>query len=283
MARRYYRRYRRYKRFYRSFKRTLRKNNIFANKSAKSQARQIYALNRKINYIQKRNAPEIVKKSFRFLNFASSQPTTVHKVYLYKDKLFNAEVGNYEMSSDVIRPHSIKFNCVIGLCPHALRFRAEDTAEMSSDYDYLAEQPTTVYFRIILGYVKSGGVAIGNPIVNLGDPAAPIGFQNMSVINGPLVEHFTQNCWLVNQKIIKVDRTNPTKSFVMKLYGKKLMNYQKSVNDVAALYNLGKGELVMWIQTLSPVWSNSYDVQQDTRMPEYFCHIDATMSFVDSC
>lgn len=53
MPRYYKRRYRK-----RGYKRTLRKSNIYMNKSARSQAYQIAALNKKINYVYKVTKPE---------------------------------------------------------------------------------------------------------------------------------------------------------------------------------------------------------------------------------
>ena len=54
----YKKRYYKKKRYY-SKKRTLKKSTIFGKKSAKSQAKQIYALNKKVNAIQKYTKPEI--------------------------------------------------------------------------------------------------------------------------------------------------------------------------------------------------------------------------------
>lgn len=48
-----------YKKYYKRKYKTLKKSNIFRKKSAKSQATQIYALNKKINRIYKQTAPEI--------------------------------------------------------------------------------------------------------------------------------------------------------------------------------------------------------------------------------
>lgn len=55
---RFYKRYRKYKRGYRRFK-TLSKYNIYMNKGARSQARQINALNRKISRVYKLTKPEV--------------------------------------------------------------------------------------------------------------------------------------------------------------------------------------------------------------------------------
>lgn len=49
---------RRYKRYRKRYNRKLTKTNIYLNKSARSQATQIAALNRKINYISRRDKPE---------------------------------------------------------------------------------------------------------------------------------------------------------------------------------------------------------------------------------
>lgn len=274
MVRKYYR-----KRYYYRKGKALKKSSIFGNKSAKGQARQIYALNKKVNYIQKRNAPEIIKNIGVLCNYSSTVPTTNLHLNFYKDRLFHIDYGKYTMVSDVIRPHSIKFSGIIGLCPQSMMIKSDPD---SDDYEYLDNANSTVYYRILMGFCKSGAQPILNPIENIaGGTALDAGFHNMSVINGPLKEHFTQNLWLVKQKIMHVDKYHPTKSFVIKLNSKKLMNYQKSINNIVGDNNLGKGELCIWIQTLNPTWNNTYTHIAE-RAPETYCHIDYSISFVDN-
>lgn len=70
-----YGRYRRYKKY-----RTLGSYNIATRTSAKSQARQIYALNRKINFIQRQTRPEVMTYN---QNFSGTNPSTATGVYTY--------------------------------------------------------------------------------------------------------------------------------------------------------------------------------------------------------
>ena len=76
------------KRFYkkRSYKRgSLSTRKIFGSKSAKSQARQIYALRKRINYVSKVCKPEtkVYQGSNISLNFESSQLTNTYKIQYF--------------------------------------------------------------------------------------------------------------------------------------------------------------------------------------------------------
>ena len=75
--------YRRYVRRRNARRKTLSNYKIATRTSARSQARQIYALNRKINYIQKRTKPEIqiCRRTIQSaLNFSSTVGNTTGRV-----------------------------------------------------------------------------------------------------------------------------------------------------------------------------------------------------------
>lgn len=76
-----YRRYYRGKKYYR--RRTLSTRNIYNKRSAKSQANQIYALNKKVNAIAKANRPDthILTSNPITQEFTNSSMATVHKSY----------------------------------------------------------------------------------------------------------------------------------------------------------------------------------------------------------
>ena len=97
-------------------KKTLKKSNIFTHKSAKSQAKQIYAINKKINYISKTTRPELQTTTIpmiykRFID-ANSRPiiSDYGRLFFYSNYALNSEqTGHIDLQGDMMRVRYIKF------------------------------------------------------------------------------------------------------------------------------------------------------------------------------
>lgn len=194
------------KRYYRK---TLKKSNIFSKKSAKSQAKQIYALNKKINRIEYKTKPEIICKDCYMWSsvdkgYSESAPQSEFHTYsyLYEENLFNASKINYQMKGNMLRPYNITLYGSFQNCLY----------EYNLDGTPL-KVPLTGYLRIIVCKLDGG---------NQGRYPVQI-TKNFSsetdygLINGPLVSDITASLKIVKDKVIKIDEEHPCKLWRIKI------------------------------------------------------------------
>lgn len=237
-------------------RRTLRKGNIFKNKSAKSQAKQIYALNKKINYIEKKTRPETLVCQTVFVNqlftvdgqLGSYGLAEWHQRYfIYEEKLFGTiENGGcgYHMVGSMLRPYNITISGLFENKNH--------TAEIGGKvYDSI---PMTGYLRIIVGKLYGGNqgrypAQITKPYGNTPD---------IGLICGPLINDVSASMKIIRNKVIKIDSQRDTRMFKIKI--RNPGTYRKGVDQGGASIPAYKNEYIMYIQYYAPdqLFSDGY-------------------------
>lgn len=246
----------------------LKKSNIFSKKSAKSQAKQIYALNKKVNKIQKLNAPEIqtVQDNIYDENFTYQlQPITNkdNATVLYKDFLLNTNKAcHIDMKGDMLRPRYLNLYGMFGVINDS---SLEGDWTVAQTKRLLERQPFTAYLRIIVCRLKSSTQYIPGKITQAPD-------QNFSADNvydikpiyGPLVSDVTANLDIIKNKVIKVNVNNPMKLYKIKISAKKLgYIYRKSTTGML-LDTVGQNEIAIYYQYVCPNVLRYYNTSTST-------------------
>lgn len=198
------------KRVYKKRK-TLRKGNIFKNKSAKSQAKQIYALSKKVNRVYRNLSPEIIIKECGLINkrfddgvlHAESPLQEWHyQHYLYEEKLLGALTETppkgpgcgYEIKGDMIKVRNITIRGTFQIC---------------NNYNSYGEGRPS-YLKLILCRCKESNQGrfpgqITKPYIS--------GQNDMGLINGSLIEGISAGLKFVKVMVLKVDKDEPAKNF----------------------------------------------------------------------
>lgn len=250
MAKNYKKKY--YKKKY--YKKTLSKGNIYGKKSAKSQAKQIYALNKKINRIYKETAPEvqICSDNVYAATFTDSQTGDALQQVNFHHQLFENFVLNpskqyhVDLQGDIMR---LRFLNLYGY------FGVVNDSSLDGDWAFntskrlIEHQPFTAYMRIIVCRMKKGGGRLPGRITQDPNYTQTDTFYDIKPIYGPLIEGVTSQLDIIKNKVIKVNVNNPFKAFKIHLSAKKLgYVYKKPVGAQAD----GENELAIYYQFLCP-------------------------------
>lgn len=264
-------------------KRTLKKSNIFSKKSAKSQAKQIYALNKKINYINKMNRPETITKDWIMLTYNNIDPATLsddypaiftewhQHYYIYENGLLDD--AGYTMTGNVLRPYNINIYGSFANEMYSLNYKP--TGE-NNVYHY--NVPLTGYLRIIV--CKLSG---GNQGKELGQITQPftkdISQPDFGLISGPLVDDVSKSLKIIKNKVIKINDKNPIKNFRIKI--KNPGAYQKGVSSSVSPPAY-KNEYLIYIQYFCPDVLRLIKNQTLTRVAPYqYVKMACKMAFTD--
>lgn len=248
MVKRYYRR--RYKR------RTLKKSNIFGNKSAKGQAKQIYALNRKINYIEKRTKPEIYTRTTELCNHLFTTDGNLGSygvkewhtmIYLYEGRLFNENYGNYQIKGGLLRPYNITI------------FGSFENKNHNVELDNkIYTPPLTGYLRIIVCKLSGGnqGRYPDQITKSYKDDNTP----DIGLINGPLINQISASLKIVKNKVVKIDNYHDTKMFKINIKNPGVYRIGPHYGATPAFQN----EYLVYLQYYCPdqFFSDGYAGQQ---------------------
>lgn len=231
-------------------KKTLRKGNIFKNKSATSQAKQIYALNKKINYIEKKTKPEIKTRTTALCdrlfttdgNLGSYGAKEWHySVYCYQQRLFPAEYGNYQLKGNMLRPQTLTiFGCFEN---------KNHNAEVGGK---IYNVPLTGYIRIIVCKLTGGNQGsypdqITRSYGNTLDPNEP----DIGLITGPLIPNITSGLKIIKNKVIKIDNMRETRMFKIKIRNPGV--FRQPPTAVPSQIKTCKNEYLIYIQYYCPV------------------------------
>ena len=215
----------------RGVKKTLTKRNIFGHKSAKSQAKQIYRLNKKINYIQKTTAPEICRyQNEVFLeNMTDYNNALVHKngvKSLFKDVMLNTSLDRHiEMNGDMLRMRYLELYGYFGTT-NAHDITTDMWGGSTPTPVYVTDtHPWTAYLRIIVCKLKKSVQSV--PLKITQEPDHNYGTGNINnydvkPIIGPLINDLSSQLTVIKDKVIKIDNRNPNKLYKIKLYPKRL-------------------------------------------------------------
>ena len=235
-------------------KNVLRKGNIFKNKSSRSQARQIYALNKKVNYIQKTTKPEMClsNSSIVYHRFTSSNmPVNEYhdKFYLYRDNI----LPNITINGDMFRVKFIKLFGMFGIYNDTT---LEGEWSVSTSKNLVERQPMSAYIRIVVCRLKQAGMSYSDVIQRITTPNPRSDDNDLSTmrdlypINGPLIEDITSNYKILKNKVIKVSNNNAIKSWSIKLSSKQLGWYYKK--SVSGPTTFGQNEIIVYWQYVQP-------------------------------
>lgn len=215
--------YRKYKKYYKRYskKNSLTKGNIFGHKNAKSQAKQIYKLNKKINKIQYLTKPETIVKSGELVNIWNTsngqlggtlQSEKHSRWYLYEEGLFGKL--SYNIKGNLIRTNNITLYGYFGV---------RDLIERFDDENY--DVDPTAYLRITVAKVGANSTSLPSIIHQSFDTTNPNG--DYGLINGPLIKDVSASLKIIKDKVVKVSPETPKKLWRIKL--KYPGNYRKGV------------------------------------------------------
>ena len=267
------------KRRYYKNKRTLKKSNIFKYKSSKSQAKQIYALNKKVNYIKKHMTPEtktheqlLFRRIFTANGTLDSDSLRSYddKVILYKERLFKNFDGTdgYALQGNILRPYNFTITGVF----------SNKCYSYVQDYNLTSVSqsvPMTGYLKIIVCRLLKGDM--GSLPAKLTKPWDPEG-TDAGLVNGPLVDRISGSLKIVKTKLIKVNEKNPAKCF--KITIKNPGTYKKTLST-AATYNMN--EYVIYYQYFCPDLLTSNDgAVVHNLAPIHALTCSVKFAFVDS-
>lgn len=238
--------------------RTLKKRNIFKNTSSKSQAKQIYKLNKKVNYIQKTTAPEIqqLQDNLRVVSFTdgNSRPILHYNdsMTLYKDFLLNNQRTRYiDMCGDMLRVRYLYLYGLFGV--YADTSLEGDWASQPLIREH-TKQPFTAYLRLIVCKLKKSVQSVPLKITQDPDELIATGsnYWGIKPINGPLITNLGSQLTVLKDKVIKVNNTNPMKLFKIKLSPKQLgYTYRKPPTGSAGA-TVGENEIVIYYEYVCP-------------------------------
>lgn len=217
------------KKKYTKKKNVLKKSQIFSKKSAKSQAKQIYYLNKKVNAINRKNRPEIDTMTTDMIFGSFIKPGGEPRKYdngriaLFKDYLLSDRQVNTHFymdvddNVDIIKVRNIQIFGDFGLSE--LNSYSEDYVTIPNS-TINAAPPMVAYLRIYICQTKSGGddfpSRIFTDIVSDSDDSA---FVDSNLISGPLIRGLAKRLKVIRKKIIKVTPNNPRKLYKFKIPG----------------------------------------------------------------
>ena len=257
-----YRKFYKYNKNKRFYKKTLRKSNIFSKRSSRSQARQIYALNKKVNYIQRTQKPELQTRDYniwykRFLD-DNNQPKSleVGRSFFYESVALNPatpEPNRIILNGNLMRVKFIKFFGQFGIYNDT---SLEGDWAVAPTKRLFENDPSTAYLRIVVCRMKKGGGRTPHDIYNENPNENAIGataYDASYSMIGPLVKDITSQFDVIKSKVIKVDVSKPFKMFSFKLNAKKLGYVYRRPVDVNAS---GQNELLIYYCYTCPALLN---------------------------
>lgn len=241
---------------------------------------KVYNLTRKVNRYISTYKPEIqqVRGNWIMTNFKVNDvfdPICQGYRNLYESTLNvyaqEPEDRILDIKSDLCRSYKLRLFGYFGLCP-TNRWIVHDTTATGTDYKIQDPYPQTCYLKLVIATLKKGGGRVPQPnelfVSNQGQPAAS-GYNDLSLITGPLMKNITSQLNILRTKVIKINANNPHKLFKMNV---KIPHYRKRVNPVA----FGAGEILVYYQLLCPTSLPGANYTPDPRMT-----LDYQLLYVD--
>lgn len=284
-----YRKFYKYNKNKRFYKKTLRKSNIFSKRSSRSQARQIYALNKKVNYIQKTQKPELQTRNYniwyrRFLGNVNQPLNELHgREFFYEGVALNPntpEPNRIVLNGNLMRVKFIKFFGEFGIYNDT---SLEGDWAVAPTKRLIENDPSTAYLRIVVCRMKKGGGRTPTEIFESNPNETDIGttaYDCSYPMIGPLVKDVTSQFDIIKNKVIKVDISKPFKMFSFKLNAKKLGYVYRRPVDVNAS---GQNELLIYWCYCCPAMLN-YQSPQGVITPigpQAYFSLNYNIGYVD--
>lgn len=279
------------KSFKKKYRKTLKKSNIFRKTGAKSQAKQIYALKKKINYYSKLNRPEIHTHTGQIFNWIINMPNASSErhsaVAFYEGVLIRREEGGQvinpdgvEMRGDLMRIQNITIYGQFSLGSNINPNVQDDINHLN----YSAYNNTTAYIKIIVCRLIYGGGRTPPRITQDGPLIGESGaYTDMTPINGPLINGIGKQMKIIYTKYIKIDSLHPTKIYKIKLNNKKIGNFKKFENWPTSY---GMNEILIYYQYVAPsILIHRFDEQgvpvEQRVSPNTFFTMNYKCAYVD--
>lgn len=243
---------------------------------------KVYALNRKVNKYISTYKPEIqqVRGNMITTEFkAGGHLNPIFSEYknLYEQTLQvyneNPALRGLDVKNDLCRSFKLKFNGYFGLCPTYQKYEHDGDVAGKVDYETENPYPQTCYLKIVIATLKKGGGRVPQvgEVFESHRIHAGVGYEDLSLITGPLAKNITSQLNILRVKVVKVNGNNPNKLFKITL---KVPHYRKRVNPQA----FGSGEILVYYQLYCPEYLGEVG---NIRTPDPRFSLDYQLLYVD--
>lgn len=205
------------RRYYKRRSRTLRKGNIFSRRSAKSQAKQIYALKKRVSAIQRRTAPEIITQ-IREISPVSFTQNTIGQI------MFPTEASIERAGIFPVVAHT--GNPVTGSAAGINNFQRSIALKIYGRINFSYTQNVDhsqypAWLRLVICQTAKARAAE----VSTADVFTPglNGTSYFSAVMGPLQPGLARTCRVLRDKRYKLDSQHPAYSIRFSI--KRLYNF----------------------------------------------------------
>lgn len=255
------------------------RKNLYRNKSAKKQATQIYALNKKVNRVVRQIRPEtqIIEKPLVIVYFTKTGLSGAYGVdewnthfSLFRQKLFN-DPNAYSMKGRLLRPYNITIYGQFGNKNYS--YPVDVTSGGSTNVVDMIT-PFTGYLKFIFCRPKIGISELPEQITK--------SFQennnDLGLINGPLCPDITNYFRIMFTKTIKVNESNPNRMFRFNL--RRLRSFTQAESETTTYFD--QGDIYVYIQYYSPMHiKQQIDDESEIVAPIHYLNLFAKYAFVD--
>lgn len=206
-----------YKRRYYRKRSTLKKSNIFRKRSAKSQAKQIYALNKKVNRMYKNIAPEkqpfYLSEDVNFFHFSDFTPANadnVNRGRFWQTVLFHSMLTGYSTSNPAVWSFDGQLVRILNKIKLMIKIQGPDS--LSS---YLEK----IIYRITIGRLKGPCDSTSFGTLHRAGYGTDHDVTDVrSIIYGPLGSDITTQYNIVYDKIGSFSNKYKTPSITIPIY-----------------------------------------------------------------
>ena len=188
-------------------RKTFKKSNLYAHKSAKAQAGQIYKLNKKINYIERKTKPEVKIEHTELFN-TGAESMNAGNVQL-KEYTYNL---SSLLKGDLMRLQNLYIWGTL--------YARE--SESGSTYD----EVFSLFFRIIVLQQRVAGQEF---------PTHPIQNAGIDFMNSPYIDGFSQGDKILADRKYYINNSHNCKNFKISI--KKLSNLRKRLLNLNTVYD----------------------------------------------
>nr|WDW25913.1 MAG: putative capsid protein [Canine stool-associated circular virus] len=238
-------------------RRTLSNYNVATRTSARSQAKQIYALNRKVNYIQRMTKPEIKLFRTENINYTTTSASTPSYI-----ACFRPFANNWTIDGSFCRLHDMTLYATI------------QTKPVAQGQTFIDAAPISVRFVMVQTRASRGDFinfddVFYNSTIESNENQMITANQGLTNISAPFADGFARIGKVYYDRTYKVNNDNPLK--VVKMKYKRLLNYYKPDDEPVA-----KGDInvftIIYCPTMTPT----------TAIPSYSVNLSSKIAYTDS-
>lgn len=247
--------FRRYRKNYRR-NRKLTKTNIYLNRSARAQSKQINALNQKIKAVYKATRPETLTRVYSFHNiFTNSSMGDSAKVQQYSPW----DSTNETSGDSPTTPHG-EYARALGL---QIRLMFQYNDNFSTSLSALDHDPSAGYRIIILQQKASTAINGTAPVTveNIVNVSQSMFSQSEYQLLAPLADGITSLYKVLFDKTYTISREHPCRSH--RLSFKKLIGFSREKAVGSATSPDCRGRITILYITGGLHWDSQYSAQID--------------------